>query len=264
MKQASRPVLAFWCRIPSRPNFGDALTPWLIRRITGRTPHFALPEDPRDKLFVTGSILAFATARCTVWGSGVMNADDHVSPAARLLAVRGPLSGRRARACGADCPEVYGDPALLLPRFLPPPALKRKGPSLVAHFSDLARLGGRVPPGLVLIDIQAGIEEVVAQICRSEWVLSSSLHGLIVSHAYGVPAAWVSFRDLPSGDGSKFHDHYAALGVEPPSAAHLADDCAGFASLASKAWSPASLDTEALWRSCPFRQAACRENGDGD
>src|SRR5262245_31354546 len=110
-------VRAFWCRIPSRANFGDAVTPWLIRRITGRVPMFTAPEAPALKYFVTGSIIAHAGRHSTVWGSGIMNWSDAISSEAALVAVRGPLTRERALACGAACPEVYGDPALLLPRF---------------------------------------------------------------------------------------------------------------------------------------------------
>ena len=110
-------IHAFWCRTPSRPNFGDALTPWLIRRMTGQHPTFVRPEDRREKYLVVGSIIGFAGRASTVWGSGIMNRDDQVSPDARLLAVRGPLTRARALACGADCADVYGDPATLLPRL---------------------------------------------------------------------------------------------------------------------------------------------------
>src|SRR5690242_4901490 len=115
MHSSSYAIPAFWCRIPSRPNFGDALTPWLIRRLAGRPPLFVRPEDPRVKYFAAGSILSYVGPRCIVWGSGIATDDDLVLPAAQLLAVRGPLSRAAALACGGKCPEVYGDPALLLP-----------------------------------------------------------------------------------------------------------------------------------------------------
>ncbi|MCA9712098.1 MAG: hypothetical protein KDK70_40050, partial [Myxococcales bacterium] len=69
------PVAAYWCRIPSRPNFGDALTPWIIRRITGVHPRHRRPDEAGRTLMVTGSIIAAAGPRTTVWGSGIMNRD---------------------------------------------------------------------------------------------------------------------------------------------------------------------------------------------
>jgi hypothetical protein len=254
-----RPIPAFWCRTPSRANFGDALTPWLIRRIAGAAPYFVRPRDPRSKHIVTGSIIAYATKGDTVWGAGIMSGTDRVSPGAALLAVRGPLTRARALACGADCPEIYGDPALLLPRLHQPPARRREGIGLVAHFSDRPRLGEAwgTAPGVRAIDIQGGIETVIDQIAASRCVASSSLHGLIVAHAYGVPAVWIKFRDLPSGDDSKFRDYYLSVGQTPPEPLAVAYDRAEPERLAERASLPACLpDLDALWRACPFRGAA--------
>jgi len=250
------PVCAFWCRIPSRPNFGDALTPWLIRRVTGLHPRFVPPGDLREKYFVSGSIMEYTQACCTVWGSGILTRQAPVSPAATLLAVRGPLTRARALQCGARCPDVYGDPALLLPRLYRPEVGLRHGVGLVAHFSDQARLA--LPPRtrecLKLIDIQDPIETVIDRIVSCEFVASSSLHGLIASHAYGIPAVWVQFRPLPNGDGSKFEDYFLSLGLEPPGPVPLEYDHISPGPLARHAVLPAiSVDLERLWNVCPFR-----------
>jgi pyruvyltransferase len=258
MSAALSRIHAFWCRIPSRPNFGDALTPWLIRRLTGQHPIFVRPEDRRHKYLVVGSIISFAGAACTVWGSGIMNRYDRVSPDAKLLSVRGPLTRARALECGADCPEVYGDPALLLPRLYRPSSHERNGCGIVGHFSDLPRLAAawRGSERLHLIDIQDAIETVIDRIAACDFVASSSLHGLIASHAYGVPAVWIKFRDLPSGDDSKFHDYFLSLGQVPPAAIRLnydsveADELGRHATLP-----PTAFDTNPLWQACPFRNS---------
>jgi pyruvyltransferase len=250
-------VCAFWCRIPSRPNFGDALTPWLVRRITGEHPIFVRPDDARSKYLVVGSILEYAVARCTVWGSGIIRRTDIVSPEAQLLAVRGPLSRARAKECGAQCPEVFGDPALLLPRFYRPSARRRRGVGVIPHYSDKPRMVGRFTTSadLRLVDIQDPVESVIEQIASCEVVASSSLHGLIVSHAYGVPALWVKFRDLECGDDSKFEDYYLSLGRTPAAPYWLdersveADDIRRRAEKSP----PALPDLDPLWRACPFR-----------
>ncbi|WP_428265318.1 polysaccharide pyruvyl transferase family protein [Haliangium sp.] len=247
-------MIASWCRIPSRPNFGDALTPWLIERITGRPPRFLPPGDARPKHFVTGSVIALAGSGDTVWGAGILSRDDTVSPDICIRAVRGPLTRRRARACGADCPEVYGDPALLLPRFYRPPPGPRRGVGVVPHFSDMPRLAAAWPRSdeLRLIDIQAPITDVIDAIAECELVASSSLHGIIAGHAYGVPAVWLKFGDLPSGDDSKFHDYSLAVGLGPAQPLRLGYGEIATAALQPHATLPARIDTEPLWRACPF------------
>lgn len=184
-----------------------------------------------------------------------MNRGDYICPAATLLAVRGPLTRARAIECGAKCPEIYGDPALLLPRLYSPAHRERRGIGVAAHFSDMPRLlaAGPLPEGLHLIDMQNPIEEVIEQITASEFVASSSLHGLIASHAYGIPAAWIKFRPLPSGDDSKFHDYFLSLGRQPPEPLHLNYRLLGAEALVYKAsLPPGEIDLDPLWRACPF------------
>ena len=246
---------AFWCRVPSRPNFGDALTPWLIERLGGHAPRFVPHDHPGPRLMVTGSIAGLAGPGATVWGAGLMWRNEPLSPLARWLAVRGPLTRAQVLASGGDCPAVWGDPALLLPRLHRPPAGPRRGIGFAPHFSDRARLpeGWTDAQGLRLVDLQSGIEPVIDAITACEWLLSTSLHGLIVAHAYGVPAVWVQLRELPSGDGVKFADHFSALDVEAPAPLPIRLDSLGDrAVLERAAWAPTHVDTDALWRSRPF------------
>lgn len=256
MPAADAPLRAFWCRIPSRPNFGDFVGPWLVKRITGRYPRFVNADDPRGKHLVGGSIIAYAGRASAVWGCGIISRDDVISPHATLHAVRGPLTRRRALECGASCPPVLGDPALLLPRYHRPPPGPRHGLGVVAHFSDMPALAARwrPRPDARLIDVQDPIESVIDRIAASEVVASSSLHGLIASHAYGVPAVWVEFRPLPSGDRSKFHDYLASIGHHDVAPVQIGYGGLDSDALARRAIVPAvALDAEPLWRACPFR-----------
>jgi hypothetical protein len=70
----------------------------------------------------------------------------------------------------------------------------------------------------VMCDGYAGIERFIDEMYSCERILTTSLHGLIVSHAYGIPAAWCEVPDgdkgLP-GDGTKFHDYMLSVGLEP-------------------------------------------------
>jgi hypothetical protein len=249
------PVHAFWCRTPSRGNFGDALTPWLIRRVTGRLPRFAQPGDGVPKHLVTGSVIEYADGASTVWGAGLMRAGDRVHAGARIAAVRGPLTRARALDCGADCPEVYGDPALLLPRFHRPRPGPRFRLGVLPHYADKPRVVARwrAVPGTRLIDVQAPVETVLDAIAGCEALASSSLHGLIAAHAYGVPAVRVSFGELPSGDGTKFADHYLALGLEPPAPVVVDPAAIDPGELLRRASvTKVTADLDRLWAACPF------------
>lgn len=250
------PVAAFWCRIPSRGNVGDRLTPWLIERVTGRYPRFARPEDPGPKVLAAGSIAAYAREGCIVWGAGVMSRDERLSARAEYRAVRGPLTREIAASWGARCPAVYGDPALLLPRFYRPEPGPREGLGLAPHFSDKPRLDAErlAEAGIRLLDVQARVETFIDQAAGCAAVAASSLHGLIISHAYGVPAVWVKFADLPSGDDSKFYDYFRSVGLEAVQPLAVQAGRLDAERLAERAVLPAALpDLDLLWERCPFR-----------
>lgn len=219
----SEPILLFWM---ASPNFGDALAPWLVRAISGEMPVYVDAEVPLRKYLVTGSILNHATETSVVWGAGLASLEHTVHPYAHLYAVRGPLSMMRARACGTPCPDVYGDPALLLPRLLTKPVEPRYDFGVVLHFRQRYLVAGQALPGNVLeINLLAPVEVVVEQIRSCKRIVSSALHPLVVAHAYGIPGAWIEIAEPAiGGDGMKFLDHSLAVGlsdwapvrIEPP------------------------------------------------
>jgi len=57
---------------------------------------------------------------------------------------------------------------------------------------------------------------VVDAINTCRYVASSSLHGLIVANAYGIPAVWTTFADTLAGDDTKFFDYYESVGNSSP------------------------------------------------
>lgn len=256
MAPSDERVLAFWCRTPSRVNFGDALTPWLLRRMTGRPPEFVHPDDRRHKYFVVGSVVRDVEGDATVWGAGILHRDDRVSDRATYRAVRGPLTRARLVACGARCPEHFGDPAVLLPRYHRPAAAAEPGTvGVVAHFSDFPRLSATFPrrhDELRLIDVQSGVERVADAIASCEVVASSSLHGLVVSHAYGIPGSWVRFGDGARDDDVKFEDYFLSVGMTPPRPVRVEWDHLDPRRLRDVAVLPTGIDVEPLLSSCPF------------
>ncbi|MFD6888257.1 polysaccharide pyruvyl transferase family protein [Streptomyces sp. NPDC059957] len=250
-------VPAFWCRAPSQGNVGDRLTPWLIRQISGAPARWVAPHAPGRKHFVTGSVVALAGPGSVVWGAGVMEAGEYIDPRAELLAVRGPLTREAALRSGAPCHPVYGDPALLVPRYLPRRPCTTGGRlSVVPHFADKAQARRGVPEGWQTIDVQQSVEDFVEQLMGASLVASSSLHGIVLSHAYGIPAVWIRYRDLPSGDGSKFHDYFLSVGVPVPPPMSVGRAGAGLdaVALGDFATLPADLpDLDLLLERCPFR-----------
>jgi hypothetical protein len=109
----------------------------------------------------------------------------------------------------------------------------------------------------VLCNGYEGIEAFIDEVNRCEYILSTSLHGLIVCHAYGIPAAWCEVPDgeakLP-GDGTKFHDHMLSVGLEPEAPTQLPKgSCITLADASRKFHLPRrQIDLDALAEAAPF------------
>ncbi|MFD1079906.1 polysaccharide pyruvyl transferase family protein, partial [Longispora fulva] len=62
---------------------------------------------------------------------------------------------------------------------------------------------------LLTLDVEATTKEIL----ECEKVLSTSLHGLIVAHAYGIPAVWVKMSDKIFGNDIKYADYLESVGL---------------------------------------------------
>lgn len=238
-------ISAVWCL---SSNFGDALTPWIIEKLTGSPPVYAQGGADYEHHIVAGSMLNHANGHSTVWGAGIANWSDGVNAHAKLLAVRGPISRMRAINCGAKCPPIYGDPGLILPRLYTPTSSAQHAIGIVPHYVDQYRAYTRYEQSAHVVNILGPIGRVIDEITSCKAIISSSLHGLVVAHAYGIPAIWAKISDSVGGDDTKFRDYFLSVEIEPYSFADLRGG--GLCEIPSEV---PKINTERLWGACPFR-----------
>lgn len=231
----SAPIRLFYFRSRSGvPNFGDELSPQIVEFVTGRRVEHAgrwtcdltgVGSILDRYLDIKGRLIAGARAAMgrpiRVWGSGLIT--DH--PGARHSLLPLALRGHLTRdALGADKATPLGDPGLLSARMIGRTG-GRQGIGIVPHYSDkthpmvaeLARL-----PGVRIIDVERDGPTVCAEIARCGVVLSSSLHGLIVADASGIPNHRLRFGAGIKGGDFKFFDYASALGRKDIAAHSLA------------------------------------------
>src|SRR5690606_5726399 len=131
--------------------------------------------------------------------------------------VRGPLSRKRFIDMGIDCPEVYGDPAILLPKFYNPVISTTHKMGVIPHYVDKdnsAIAGLTKLDDVKEIDVFLDFKNFVKELKSCEFTLSSSLHGVIISHSYGIPSVWVKFSDKVLGGNFKFEDYYSSMNMK--------------------------------------------------
>ena len=104
-------------------NWGDALSPLISSLLSGKNINHINPWDTSGtfRYYVIGSIIPPSSPNSEIWGSGIIKEINHINiKPKKIHAVRGPLTREIFLKNGIDCPEVYGDPALLYPRFYNP------------------------------------------------------------------------------------------------------------------------------------------------
>jgi len=237
-------------------NMGDLLGPWLVERMTGRKAVWVAKDEPH--YLVVGSILGRVAPSSVVWGVGSFGTEtgSGIEPHPHYLAVRGPLTRAKLDSEGIACPRVYGDPALLAPDYFRPDVEKTHEVGLVLRWSEHSRKRHVDIPGVLLIDMLSDdVEGVIRQMLACERIVSSSLHGLVLADAYGIPNAWLA-ATTGKGREFKFWDYFISVDkLRRPVGLRLADPGLTLQRLIDAFdfdGRPISIDLDALRAASPF------------
>jgi pyruvyltransferase len=198
-------------------NFGDMLSPVVLEWISGQKVK-RVPRNAEGKFLVIGSILRALQKNDIVWGAGSMYDEPLPLPSGvKILAIRGPLT----RECfikggknSESIPEVYGDPALLMPKIYKPVKVGvRFDIGIILNEVDKPYFKlNQTSSKIKLININDPWRKIINLICACDSIISSSLHGIIVAEAYGIPAIWIKVTDKVKGNGFKFQDYFLSTG----------------------------------------------------
>lgn len=184
----------------------------MIKRIAKKLPVFV--SSGNAHLLGCGSILETANDKSFIWGSGFIKRDS-VCPRlseGSVKAVRGRLTLDRLRKRFDWITELpLGDPGSLLPREYPRDKDARYRFGVLAHYVDRNHpfLTYSRERGALIIDVQQDVTDVLDEMFLCENILSSSLHGLILSDAYGIRNRWIKLGNNLIGNDYKFHDYYS-------------------------------------------------------
>ena len=241
----------FWHKVPfGKKNFGDVLGPYIVENLSGKeamyTPllHtglnktfvltylraiynrklsvkemyyntlFLIGKQP-NLLITIGSVIDWYTnPNCDIWGAGIMNRNSPITKA-NFYAVRGKYSQLRLKELGHEPAKAIGDPALLTPMIYKPKSEKKYALGIIPHFLHYEETITRVNSDKILvINLLDDIEKVIEDVYSCDKIISSSLHGIIIAHAYGVPALWFWLsKEHIGGDDIKFADYFSSVEI---------------------------------------------------
>jgi pyruvyltransferase len=212
----------YWWRpappLTNRANFGDELGPYLVEALFGLRTVWA--ESSACEIAAAGSIIEIMLSskkknRPVLWGSGMFYESSGAIAAEEfeVTAVRGHLT--KARIKDVDSQVALGDPGLLAQVLVGATPRKKHLLGLVPHFLDAdlpAVTQLQTWPGVTVIDVTEPAPKVVREIAQCHYVLSSSLHGLIVADSVGTPNAYLALsNDTRIGGPNKFLDYYSVF-----------------------------------------------------
>lgn len=205
--------------IPKRASRSFALTcKYIIRSLKklqfNNIRKALLPST--EHVLSVGSILANANKKSKVWGSGFMRETDKTKAAyENITAVRGyrTIEVLKKGNPAFDCP--VGDPALLLPLLYTPKSSKNGKIAVIPHKSEFNYFKTVLHCQYDLINLEsADVEKTIDEITSYDYILSTSLHGIIIAHAYGIPALWIEQSGLEKGtNGFKFYDYFSSVKI---------------------------------------------------
>jgi len=240
-------------------NFGDNMNYEFLPKIL---PYRIVPylhKTMCENYIFIGSIIDefHVNENSIIWGAGVKNPKhiDHLIKPKEIYAVRGPLTRQVLLDHNINCPEVYGDPLLLLPFYYNPIIEKKYRVGLIPHFRTSHK---KLPEGIHIIKMNQyeSWKDVVDDILSCEYIVSESLHGLILAEAYNIPNLWIDISlERKEHSSFKFHDFFLSIGQDRKKPYKVTSSTTENELLDElKEYSRVfNIDTDKLIQSCPLK-----------
>lgn len=251
---------------PIHQNLGDELNYYLVKELSMlKIVNYKNLYTKCVNYCCIGSIIdTLADNNTIIWGAGLITDKTTLnSVPLKVCAVRGVLTRNVLLSKGIQCPEVYGDPALLLPFIYDRHVVSKnkrvkKIIGVIPHVADLnnenvRRLGNYEDVRIIRLCGYKHWHDIIDEINDCDFIISSSLHGVIISDAYNIPNVWVEFSNNVVGNGFKFRDYYSSVRKNIPEPVKILNSTSLEELLEyEKCWEPINIDLNKLLQACPF------------
>ena len=244
-------------------NWGDDINYYFVKELSEKD--IVLLNDTifskrwaKNYLIIGSTIGMEGNTSTIVWGAGLIseNACQNLQ-IKKFCAVRGPKTRDTLTEHGFECPDVYGDPALLLPLYYRPDMKKKYRIGIIPHYVDTCIFEHSKNDNRGVLVISPGgysdWHEFIDQIVSCESIVSSSLHGLIIAEAYGIKSKWMEIVGSEMRDRFKYDDFYFSIGKNDENPIYV-DENFRVEELvaATQKWYPGNIDLSKLLNNCPF------------
>lgn len=221
------------------PNVGDLLNKYIIEKcfnvevehtsnylkadVVGIGSSLGLYQKAKDFKHIVKQML-MGKGNPWVWGTGFMYSESNHEPRfwepMHFAAVRGKLSLERVEKIinqKLDIPVCDGG---ILTSYLLDNKIssKRYEVGVIPHYKEqdepaFKKISDSFPNS-ILINLRKDPLTVIQEISQCEYILSSSLHGLIMADSFNIPNMHIFVSNKMMGDGFKFADYYSAFDLK--------------------------------------------------
>lgn len=204
-----------------KTNIGDFYGYWLLNKIlsdryileyTKTNPDIIGVGSTLDRDIITKSTLVFGSGRHNMQPQAKFTGNlDNV------IAIRGKLSQTWLTNYGYlnNSYQILGDPGLYISQIYDKPVKKEHAFGLVCHWKDYNFFKNKYGDRIHVISTQTNnVEAFIDDLRSCKFIFSSSLHGLIFAHSYGIPAVHLKYLCTESKDDFKFKDYYSVLDID--------------------------------------------------
>ena len=185
-------VCFYGSRSGDSKNFGDQLNKDLLNFF--KIKYSCVPINEAENIFI-GSILSWKyEKRLNVWGAGLIYEKLNYLNGINAHCLRGEKTKsfveKMKKVKLGDC--LLGDPALLCKHIFPEKQEKLYDVGIICHLCDdlnspyLNNIDLQ-NKSFIFIDVHDDTKNICNKIKQCRFVLSSSLHGLVVADSYGIP-----------------------------------------------------------------------------
>jgi pyruvyltransferase len=211
------PYKAYWWK--EVPNFGDAMAPLLLEHFAYLNVEWGTVSH--SQIASVGSILEHIPPLWdgVILGSGRLIEGSRLQLegmrsgiTAKILALRGPLSAKGVKGSFA-----LGDPGILADELVGGFQEKVWDLGILPHFTDkelIPKFKALIPSDYKIHVIHPSEDplKVIREIGMCHRLVTSSLHGMIVADAFGIPRRLeYTYKMDKDGKGFKFKDYSASI-----------------------------------------------------
>jgi pyruvyltransferase len=214
--------------IPYSKNFGDELNEYIINKMILNSNikiHFinlAVTNKFNKNLksfSLLGSIMHLLPKNTDIIGTGVNPNYPNINKKLKIIYIRGAISKQYLNSkLGYKIDEIiFGDPALLIPRLFPewlePLPLSENEIGFIPHFNDIPYIE-KIKNANTSINFDCCFPNQSAKIVidfirTKKIIISSSLHGIILSEMLGKDVKWMMLEgSLKSESEFKYIEYY--------------------------------------------------------